>query len=87
MLNNWSARLKPRIPPISGKSLLRSAHTLKSSSTNIGALDFAARCREIETATRAGQPEQVDEQIQTLRPEFNRVEAALRAMLGGITHE
>ena len=67
--------------------LLRSAHTLKSSSTNIGALDFAARCREIETATRAGQPEQVDEQIQTLRPEFNRVEAALRAMLGGITHE
>ena len=63
--------------------LLRSAHTLKSSSANIGALDFAARCREIETATRAGQPEQADERIQTLRSEFNRVEAALHMVLEG----
>ena len=63
--------------------LLRSAHTLKSSSANIGALDFAARCREIETATRAGQPEQADERIQTLRSEFNRVEAALHVVLEG----
>lgn len=63
--------------------LLRSAHTLKSSSANIGALDFAARCREIETATRAGQPEQADERIRTLRSEFNRVEAALHVVLEG----
>jgi HPt (histidine-containing phosphotransfer) domain-containing protein len=63
--------------------LLRSAHTLKSSSATVGALDFAACCRAIETAARAGQPAQADEQIQTLRLAFNRVDAALRAVLEG----
>ena len=63
--------------------LLRSAHTLKSSSATVGALDFAACCRAIETAARAGQPTQADEQIQTLRLAFNRVDAALRAVLAG----
>ncbi|MCC8999403.1 MAG: response regulator, partial [Candidatus Contendobacter sp.] len=64
--------------------LLRSAHTLKSSSATVGALDFAACCRVIETAARAGQPAQADAQIQTLRLEFNRVDAALRAVLVGV---
>jgi len=63
--------------------LLRSAHTLKSSSANIGALDFATHCCAIETAARAGQPEQTAGQIQTLRAEFNRVETALHAVLEG----
>ena len=63
--------------------LLRAAHTLKSSSANIGALDFATRCCAIETAARAGQPEQTAGQIQTLRAEFNRVETALHAVLEG----
>jgi PAS domain S-box-containing protein len=63
--------------------LLRSAHTLKSSSAHVGALDFAARCREIETATRVGKPEQAARWIETLRLEFSRVEAALRAVLKG----
>ena len=63
--------------------LLRSAHTLKSSSATVGALDFATHCRAIETAARAGQPTRADEQIQTLRLAFNRVDAALRAVLEG----
>ncbi|MCC8988171.1 MAG: response regulator [Candidatus Contendobacter sp.] len=63
--------------------LLRAAHTLKSSSANIGALDFATHCCAIETAARAGQPEQTAGQIQTLRAEFNRVETALHAVLEG----
>ncbi len=64
--------------------LLRSAHTLKSSSANIGALNFATACREIETTTRTGDPlESVAERVRTLRPEFNRVETALRAVLEG----
>ncbi len=63
------------------ETLIRAAHTLKASSTNIGALDFAARCHEIETAVRAGQSERATEPIQTLCQQFNRVEAALRAVL------
>ncbi len=63
------------------ETLLRSAHTLKSSSANLGALDLAARCREIETAARAGQFEQADRHIQTLPAEFARVDLALQAIL------
>jgi len=58
-----------------------SAHALKSSSGNIGALHFAKICREIEAAARAGQPASVARQIQALPEEFSRVEAALQAML------
>ncbi len=64
------------------------AHTLKSSSANLGAVDFAGICREIETAARAGQPERVARQIGNLPQEFARVETALHAILQeGTTHE
>jgi TMAO reductase system sensor TorS len=64
------------------------AHTLKSSSANIGALDFSQVCREIETAARAGQPERVARQIGDLSRDFARVEAALHAIVReGATHE
>jgi CheY-like chemotaxis protein len=63
------------------ETLLRSAHTLKSSSANLGAKGLAAVCRAIETAARAGQPGQATTEIQTLRQQFDRVEAALHSIL------
>jgi two-component system, sensor histidine kinase len=62
-------------------TLIRAAHTLKSSSANLGALDFATYCREIETAARAGHPEQADGQIQNLCAAFAQVDSALQAVL------
>ena len=63
------------------ETLLRSAHTLKSSSANLGALQFAAHCREIETAARTGHPDQAAGHIQNLRAGFARVDTALQAVL------
>ena len=63
------------------ETLLRSAHTLKSSSANLGAKGLAAVCRAIETAARAGQPGQATTEIQTLRQHFDRVETALHSIL------
>ena len=38
------------------ESLLRAAHTLKSSSANVGATGLSGLCRKIEGMTRAGEP-------------------------------
>ena len=59
-------------------ALIYAAHTLKSSSANLGAVDLAARCQQIESAAHAGYLEQVVDRIQTLREAFDQVEAALR---------
>jgi CheY-like chemotaxis protein/HPt (histidine-containing phosphotransfer) domain-containing protein len=58
-------------------TLIRAAHTLKSSSANLGALHFATHCGAIESAARAGCAEQAVEHLQVLRQEFGRVKTAL----------
>ncbi|MFK7974666.1 MAG: response regulator [Halioglobus sp.] len=55
-----------------------SAHTLKSSSANLGALDFSSLCAEVEAAARAGGAVDLAAQCQAVVSEFDAVCAALR---------
>jgi HPt (histidine-containing phosphotransfer) domain-containing protein len=57
----------------------RAAHTLKSTSASMGALDLAAQCREIEAAAAGGDLAGLDERVDRAAATYEEVEAALRA--------
>lgn len=57
--------------------LRRVAHTLKSSSLNLGAKQFSEWCKELEQAGRDGTFEGVAEKIERLEKEFPMVQKAL----------
>ena len=57
----------------------RAAHTLKSTSASFGAIDLAARCREIEAAAAAGELEGLGEQVELAAATYAQVGVALRA--------
>lgn len=60
-------------------ALIRPAHTLKSSSENVGAAALAAMCRELETRSREGAVPDAIERVAEARDEFGSVWAALLA--------
>ena len=59
--------------------LERAAHTLKSSSANIGALSMSCICKRIETSVRSQRCEEVASLVEESRVLWPQVEAALRA--------
>ncbi len=66
------------------ESLLLAAHTLKSSSANVGATGLSHLCREIEGKARAGEPVAAgDPLLPKFEGEFRSVQEALTAILKG----
>ncbi|MHB1025146.1 MAG: response regulator [Desulfobacteria bacterium] len=64
------------------ESLLRAAHTLKSSSANVGAIYLADLCRKIEEKVRGGEPVVVgDPLLAKFEGEFRSVRDGLAAIL------
>jgi len=61
-----------------GDGLRKAAHTLKSSSANIGALGLADLCRELERIGRQGKLENIEQVLSELEKEYHRVLAALQ---------
>jgi CheY-like chemotaxis protein len=57
--------------------LTRTAHSLKSSSAQLGALNLSAICQELETNGRTGSLEGAAERIAQIEEEYQRVEQAL----------
>ena len=68
------------------QSALRPAHSLKSSSASIGALELTARCGELETAARGAAggtapPEgMATRTLASIGTEYNRVRGALASL-------
>jgi len=62
-------------------TLVAAAHSLKSTSANLGALDMSELARQIEHGGRAGTLSQPQVLVARLVAEFLRVESALRALL------
>jgi HPt (histidine-containing phosphotransfer) domain-containing protein len=63
-----------------GPALRQAVHTLKSSSANLAATDFAARCAELEALARDGAVAQARLQWPVARVEYERAVRALRAL-------
>jgi len=57
------------------------AHTLKSSSANVGATTLSGRCRDIENAARLGDLDQCSEFSTDLMSDFDGSVAAIRMYL------
>lgn len=58
------------------------AHTLKSSSASVGALELSRRCSEIENRLRVGQNDDLDGLLRGMHDEGRRVLATVRGLLG-----
>ena len=59
------------------------AHSMKSSSANIGAMRLSTLARELEEQIRSGSPVDVEGQVRTLADEFDRVRQALKTKISG----
>ena len=59
-------------------SMVRPAHTLKSSSATVGALRLAARARRLELASRADELDGAGDDLDGLGGEWQATDAALR---------
>ncbi len=64
------------------RALERTAHTLKSSSANVGALGFAALCADIEHHGRAANATDLDELVGRAQQQYVEVCKALAAVKG-----
>ena len=61
-------------------TLTREAHTIKSSSANLGAMKMSEFAKELETACRKGEMRQIAEQVARTEAEFELVKNALAAL-------
>lgn len=79
-------RMEAAIEQRDSNSLYVLAHTLKSSSANMGAASIAAIAKQIEAAARVGEWDFATSQFEELKTEYPRVVRALetyRAALAG----
>jgi HPt (histidine-containing phosphotransfer) domain-containing protein len=61
--------------------MVRPAHTLKSSSATVGAQRLAARARRLELGSRAGQVQELADDVAGLAGEWDATAAALRSWM------
>jgi HPt (histidine-containing phosphotransfer) domain-containing protein len=61
-------------------ALTREAHTIKSSSANLGAMKISEIAKELENAGRVGATKQLAESVVRTEAEFELVRAALEAL-------
>jgi CheY-like chemotaxis protein len=63
------------------QSLFHAAHTLKPGSASLGAIPLATLCEELEGMSRSGSLEGAPEKVEQVEAEYERVKAALEALL------
>jgi HPt (histidine-containing phosphotransfer) domain-containing protein len=70
-----------------GPGLQRAAHSLKTGSANIGALAFAAQCKELENIGKTGVLDGVETRIDEAAAAYEDVVSALQAQTAWLTRE
>jgi HPt (histidine-containing phosphotransfer) domain-containing protein len=73
------ARLRMAAADGSTDELLRAAHSLKSSSQNVGALTLGERCRVLEAEARAGSVADAAGAVEAIAAGFDEARGALLA--------
>jgi len=59
------------------EGLRQAAHSLKSSSANLGAVEFTQRCRELEMHARSGELAGAEDRLAPMEGSLSRVLSAL----------
>ncbi|MDH4056399.1 MAG: response regulator [Gammaproteobacteria bacterium] len=80
-----SARICDAVDRANAASLRESAHALKSSSANVGAIGLADLCRHLEVMARDNDLSQAPKLRERLQSEYERVVAALKLEAGALT--
>jgi PAS domain S-box-containing protein len=80
-------QLRKAVKHQDAEALRAAAHTLKSSSAQVGALQLADRCKQLEAAGRAGETADLHEQAEELAALFARVRQALGDELSDCTQQ
>ena len=62
--------------------LRMAAHTLKSSSANVGAVALSSCCKELETRAKEGRVEGATAAVTAIEAEFRKVKSCLEELLG-----
>jgi CheY-like chemotaxis protein len=76
------AELRRALASGDAPSVRKEAHTLKSSSANMGALGLSALCKDLEALGRDGRLDEASKTFPRLEEEYARVEAFLKEELG-----
>ena len=71
--------LRDAVTADSTEDLVRPAHSMKSSSLNVGALPLGALCRELEEAARSGPVPDASGRVAAIAAAFEDVRTALLA--------
>jgi len=86
-LDSSSKQMKDILDAVNGHdipALLTAAHTLKSSSASLGAVNFAEQCKELEMMARSGAIDGAGNRIAPLEHEYGRVREALDLYLASL---
>jgi HPt (histidine-containing phosphotransfer) domain-containing protein len=75
------AELREAMDQGDSEKLERAAHTLKSSSANLGAMVLSGMCKELETMGRAGTVEGAAEKVTQVEAEYEKVKADLTGLV------
>jgi HPt (histidine-containing phosphotransfer) domain-containing protein len=79
--------MREAITAADSNALRDAAHTMKSSSANLGALDLAQVCKEIEVEARAGSTAHAAVNLVRMEHEFELVAVELRGHIEGKWNE
>jgi len=82
---NQLAALRAAVAAGSSDELVRPAHSLKSSSLNVGALGLGAQCRELEEGARSGDVPDAASRVDAIAAGFDDVRRELLAERDGRT--
>lgn len=74
------ARLQLAVDGHDADTLTREAHTLKSSSANVGAMTLSALAQQVELAGRTGRMENLADVMRHMAATFAQVRTALEAL-------
>ena len=74
------AQLRQALDGGDAETMTREAHTLKSSSANVGAMTLSALAHQVEIAGRNGQTDSVAVEVGRMSAIFARVKAILEAL-------
>jgi signal transduction histidine kinase/CheY-like chemotaxis protein/HPt (histidine-containing phosphotransfer) domain-containing protein len=69
--------MQAALPGKSGETIRKAAHSLKSSSANIGALELSAYCKQMEELGRSGNLAKAQKKMLQIQTEYQRVIGAL----------
>ncbi len=74
-------QIKAAVAAANSTDIRHTAHSLKGSSSNIGAVELTSLCQQLEEMGKDSQLAKTQELVQRIESELNRVQTDLRGLL------